>query len=316
MNNGIEKYLSELKKELSGSDRATIQDALSDAEEHLRTALNSAVDADPKISKSEALTAIVEKYGAPGEVAAAYKEIESRTPPAFARPVYKESKTEVAPEVAEPVTPDTRPFYLKFFGVFAEPRAWGALLYLIFAMATGIIYFTWAVTGLSLSVSLLILIIGIPIAGLFLLSVRGIALVEGRIVEALLGVRMPRRPLFSRKDISWWQKIKGMLTSQHTWTAIVYMILQMPLGVIYFTVIITLASVSLWGIAIPILQLGFDIPVSMIYDGHHYAYYYLAGWMMPVTIIGGILLLTATMHLVKAAGRLHGNLAKVMLVRE
>jgi hypothetical protein len=308
----IEQYLSELKKELSGSDRATIQDALSDAEEHLRTALNSSTEADPQISEAEAMAAIVEKYGAPGEVAAAYKEIESRTPSAFAIPVYKESEAEVAPQVAKPVVVDTRPFYVKFFGIFADLRAWGSLLYLIFALGTGIIYFTWAVTGMSLSVSLLVLIIGIPVAGLFLLSVRGIALVEGRIVEALLGVRMPRRPLFSRKDIGWWQKIKGMLTSRHTWTAIVYMIFQMPLGIIYFTVIVTLIACSLWGIAIPILQLGFDIPVGQNFD----TYYYLAGWMMPITIIGGVLLLTATMHLVKAAGRLHGMWAKVMLVRE
>ena len=312
MINSVEQYLSKLKKELSGSDRATIQDALSDAEEHLRTALNSATEADPQISEAEAMAAIVEKYGAPEEIAAAYKEIESRTPSSFARPIYKESEAEVAPEVAKPVVVDTRPFYVKFFGIFADLKAWGALLYLIFALGTGIIYFTWAVTGLSLSLGLLILIIGIPIAGLFLLSVRGIALVEGRIVEALLGVRMPRRPLFSRKDIGWWQKFKGMLTSQHTWTAIVYMTLQMPLGIIYFTVIITLIALSLWGIAIPILQLGFNMPVGQNWD----TYYYLAGWMMPITIIGGILLLTGTMHLVKAAGRLHGNLAKAMLVRE
>ncbi len=39
----IDDYLSHLKKDLSGCDRATIQDALSDAEEYLRTALSSAV---------------------------------------------------------------------------------------------------------------------------------------------------------------------------------------------------------------------------------------------------------------------------------
>ena len=312
MNNGIEKYLSELKKELSDRDRAIIQDALSDAEEHLRNGLNSALEANPQLPEDQALVDIIEKYGSPSEVAAAYREIEFRTPPALVAPAYKEIEAEATPESAEPAVPDTRPLYLKFFGIFADLRAWGALLYLIFALATGIIYFTWAVTGLSVSLSLLILIIGIPVAMVFLLSVRGIALVEGRIVEALLGVRMPRRPLFSRKDIGWWQKIKGMITSRHTWTAIVYMIFQMPLGIIYFTVIITLISASLWGIALPITQFVFDIPFVQTYDYH----YYLAGWVMPFTVIGGILLLTGTMHLIKATGRLHGYWTKVMLVRE
>jgi len=270
------------------------------------------MEADPQISEAKAMEAIVEKYGIPGEIAAAYKEIESRTPSAFARPKYKESEMVIEPENIQPVVVDTRPFYAKFFGIFADLRAWGSLLYLIFALGTGIIYFTWAVTGLSLSLGLLILIVGIPIAGIFLLSVRGIALVEGRIVEALLGVRMPRRPLFSRKDIGWWQKIKGMITSRHTWVAIVYMIFQMPLGIIYFTVIVTLVALAVWMIGRPIWELTLGLPAFTTMSYEHYTYW----WGMPFYVIGGILLLTLIMHLVKAAGRLHGMWAKVMLVRE
>ncbi len=80
MINSIEQYLAELKKALSGSDRATIQDALSDAEEYLRNALKSA-EAGPGVTPAVVLAPIIEKYGSPAEVAAAYKEIESRTPP-------------------------------------------------------------------------------------------------------------------------------------------------------------------------------------------------------------------------------------------
>ena len=312
MINSVEQYLSELKKELAGSDRATVQDALSDAEEYLRTALSIAAQADAKISDAEALAPIIEKYGQPQEVAAAYKEIESRTPPAFARPAQKEVKVPVAPLPAVPVVKDTRPFYANFFGVFAEPRAWGSLFYLIFAMATGIIYFTWAGTGISVSAGLLILIIGLPIFGLFLLSVRGIALVEGRLIEALIGVRMPRRPLFSRKDIGWWQKVKKLFAERHTWTAIIYMILQMPLGIIYFTVIVTLIGASAGIIAWPILAVSHGVPWFTIYPYE----YYMSAWLIPIWVIVGILLLTGTMHLVKHVGRLHGAMAKIMLVRE
>ena len=41
MINSIDIYLESLKKELKGCDNATIQDALSDAEEHLRTAIDN-----------------------------------------------------------------------------------------------------------------------------------------------------------------------------------------------------------------------------------------------------------------------------------
>jgi hypothetical protein len=313
MISAIEQYLAELKKELTGSDRATVQDALADAEEYLRTAIANAKVGKTPQAEAKALAAIIEKYGSPKEIAAAYKDIESRTPPAFARPVAEMVKTPLPPAPpAPPATPDTRNIFAKFFGIFAEPRMWASLVYLIVAMGTGIAYFTWAVTGLSVSAGLLVLIIGIPIFWLFLLSARGVALVEGRLVEAMLGVRMPRRPLFTRSDIGWWQKMKKLFTERQTWTAVLYMLLQMPLGIIYFTVIVTLISVSIGLIFKPILELAWGIPSFVIGD---YGYY-TPVWLLPFTVIGGALLLTATMHIVKYTGKLHGAYAKAMLVRE
>jgi len=298
----IEQYLSLLKRELSGCDRATVQDALSDTEGHLSMALNSTMS--DGIPESDALAQVIEKYGMPEEVAKAYREIEHRLAPALSRAGYVDE-----PEKTE--GKDERPFLRRFFGVFADSRAWGACLYLLFSLATGIVYFTWAVTGISLSAGLMVLIIGLPFAGLFILSVRGIGLVEGLIVEALLGIRMPRRPLFYRKNMGWWQNFKAMVSDKHTWLSLVYMILQLPLGIIYFTVLVTLVAVSLYGIALPILQLGFDLPVSYV-NG---VTYYLVTWMLPLTVIAGILLATLTMHLAKHLGRLHGTLAKALLVK-
>ncbi|MFC1961647.1 sensor domain-containing protein [Chloroflexota bacterium] len=299
----IEQYLSLLKKELSGCDRATIQDALSDTEGHLSMAFNSTM-ADGNIPESDALAQVIEKYGMPEEVAKAYREIENRIAPALSQASHTDEPEKTAGK-------DERPFLRRFFGIFADSRAWGACLYLLFSLATGIIYFTWAVTGISLSAGLMVLIIGLPFAGLFILSVRGIGLVEGLIVEALLGIRMPRRPLFYRKNMGWWQNFKAMVSDKHTWLSLIYMILQLPLGIIYFTGLVTLIAVSLYGIALPILQLGFDLPVSYV-NG---VTYYLVAWMLPLTVIAGILLATLTMHLAKYLGRQHGALAKALLVR-
>jgi len=299
----IKQYLSLLKKELSGCDRATIQDALSDTEEHLSMALNS-IMSDGNTPESDALAQVIEEYGMPEEVAKAYSEIEHRMTPALSRTSYTEE-----PEKTE--GKDKRSFLRRFFGIFANSRAWGSILYLLFSLVTGIIYFTWAVTGISLSAGLMVLIIGLPFAGLFILSVRGIGLVEGLIVEALLGIRMPRRPLFYRKNMGWWQRFKQLVADKHTWLSLVYMILQLPLGIICFTVLVTLTAVSLCFIALPILQLGFDVPVSYI-NG---VAYYLVGWMLPLTVMTGILLATLTMHLAWYLGRKHGALAKALLVK-
>ena len=301
----VQQYLALLKKELSGCDRATIQDALSDTEEHLSMALISTIS-DGNIPESDALAQVIEEYGMPEEVAKAYREIEHRMAPALSQASYTDE-----PKTSEGKDKDQRPFLKRFFGIFADSRAWGAVLYLLFSLVTGIIYFTWAVTGISLSAGLLVLIIGLPFAGLFILSVRGIGLVEGLIVEALLGIRMPRRPLFYRKNIGWWQRFKQLVSNKHTWLSLVYMILQLPMGIVSFTVLVTLIAVSLYGVALPILQLGFDMPVSYV-NG---VSYYLVDWMLPLAMIAGILLATLTMHLARYLGRQHGMLAKALLVK-
>jgi len=292
----IEEYLNLLRGELAGSDRATIHDALSDAEEHLRTALDSAREIQAGVPEAEALPPIIEEYGSPEEVAAAYREIEARLRPTLARPGHV----------------DERSLLARFFGVYADPRAWGALLYMLFSALTGTLYFSWVITGLSFSLSVMILIIGVPVAVLFLLSIRGIALVEGRLVEALLGVRMPRRAAFSRRNLGWWERLKPLILGKRTWLAIAYMLLQLPLGILYFTVFLVLISLALSFIATPVLGPVLHMPV--VYAGE--ARYYLPDWLTPLIALGGVVLMTATMHLARFAGRVHGKLARALLVSD
>jgi hypothetical protein len=288
----VEEYLRQLKKEMDGCDRATIQDALSDAEEYLRNTLETR----PDLAEADALPSIIKKYGAPDEIATAYREIEVRVPTTLAPARHSNGKS----------------FPARFFGVMADPKAWGALLYLwFFALFSGTIYFTWAVTGISLSLGLIVLIIGLPFIGVFVLSVQGIALIEGRVVEALLGVRMPRRPIFPGKKLGWWGRFKKLISDKHTWSSITYMLVQFPLGTFYLAVLSALIGLSLGGMAIPIMELGFDFHPVLFNDFQVYT----PVWAMPLTVIGGILLLILTMHLVKALGRMHGALAKALLVK-
>jgi hypothetical protein len=290
----IDAYLNALKAELAGSDPAIIQDALADAEEHLSTALDHAREARPNVSEADAMPAIVEAYGTPGEVAAAYREIEIRVQPALAPPTHPEHVSLLA----------------RFFGVLADPRAWGALLYLLFSVVTGMVYFLWAVAGLTMSLSLLILIIGVPFLVLFLLSVRGIALVEGRVVEALLGVRMPRRSWFFVNDPGWWSRLKSLFLDRRTWTSIAYLLLQLPLGILYFTVFLVMITFSLSLLVMPVAGPVFGRPVIMIND----VSYYVPHWLTPLVALVGFVLIAVTMHLAKLVGRTHGALAKAMLV--
>jgi len=291
----VNEYLSLLRKELAGSDAAVVQDTLADAEQHPRNALAQAISRRPDISEAEAIPPIVEKYGSPQEIAAAYRQMEARLPAGLGRSSYA----------------GHRSVFSRFFGVFADPRAWGALLYLFLSLAIGIVYFTWAVVGVSLSFGLLVLVVGIPFAVLFLLSIRGIAFIEGRLVEALLGVRMPRRRMFSDDRTGFWKKIKNLFTQRITWTALVYCVLQLGLGIAYFTVFAVLIGLSVYLIAMPITVLVLDMPAYIILGNTEYL---ATDWSVPIFFMLGVLLLPTTMHLAKVVGKGHGALAKFMLV--
>jgi hypothetical protein len=194
--------------------------------------------------------------------------------------------------------------------VLVDPHAYGSLFYMFLTMVTGILYFTWAITGISLSVGLIILIIGIPFILIFLASTRAISLVEGWMVEALLGVRMPRRPRLPAESRQLTGRIRYWLSDRRTWTTLLYMVLMMPLGVIYFTIAVTLVSVALALAAAPIVQIFLHEPVFW-FNGWSF---YVDIWLFPLLIALGGLLIILTLHLARWLGRLHGRFAKTLLV--
>jgi hypothetical protein len=295
MSESIERYLGELRRHLAGSDPATVQDAVSDAEEHLRSALEQAGAGNPGLSEAGAMPSIIEEYGRPEEVAKAYLEIERRLPPPFA----------ARPE------PEGRNPLQRFVGVLGDPRAYAALFFMLFSMITGIIYFTWAVTGISLSAGLMVTILGLPFFGLFVFSVQGLSLVEGRLIEALLGIRMPRRPASARPGKGLWGKFKARVTDRRVWTTLFYLILKLPLGVLSFSLFIVLLAYALQLILLPALLYIFGLPLLVIQNVQYYA----PIWLIPFLMLAGFLDLIVVLHLAKLGARGYGAMAKVMLVK-
>jgi uncharacterized membrane protein len=294
----IREYLAQLRTALSGADPAMIQDALYDAEEHLRSELAE----NPGMSEADLLAKITASYGAPEEVAEIYRNTEQTVVRALRTPQPRKHRSLPG----------------RFFGVIADPHTYGALFYMLLALATGIFYFTWVVAGLSMSAGFALMIFGAPFFLLFMASVRGLSLVESRIVEGMLGVRMPRRPPYTEHDRPWLQRILAMLSDPRTWLTLLYMLLMLPLGIIYFTIVTTLSSLSLALLFAP-LAMAFDFfgwgsnfigTVNWGFGPH------APNWGdVTAMFVIGFVLLFATLHLVRAIGRMHGALAKQLLVK-
>src|ERR1700739_2543125 len=99
----IDDYLKQLRAALEGEDPALIQDALYDAEEYLR----AEVAAHPEKSEADVLELISSTYGAPEEVAAAYRDTEIKMKAALRTPT--------------PQHTESRGGVRRFFGIFLDP---------------------------------------------------------------------------------------------------------------------------------------------------------------------------------------------------
>jgi hypothetical protein len=308
----VNTYLEELRAELAGADPALAQDALYDAEEYLRAELADlqGQTGDQAPDPDEAIAAIIERYGTPREVAVAYLGVEAGQVVA-AGPVTASAAASAVVPAGRPVLPPPRETP-GFFGVATDPWTWTSLAYMLLSLATGIVYFTVVVTGFSLSVGFSVLIIGVPFALLFLAVVRAMSLAEGRVVEVLLGVRMPRRPRFGPSEGGIWQRVLYWLKDRRTWTAMLYMVLQLPLGIVYFTVSVTGLVTGLALMCAPFVQLATGRTWLEFGSVNELSF---SWWLMPLVVVGGALLVLVTLNLIRLGGRAHGAYAKAMLVR-
>ena len=84
MNKLIHKYLDDLRAELETADTATLLDALSDAEEHLTSALQAEIESGAGLSDDEVIDQLITEYGSALETAEAYLLVEEKTTPAVA----------------------------------------------------------------------------------------------------------------------------------------------------------------------------------------------------------------------------------------
>lgn len=291
----IEEYLDQLRNALRGADPALIQDALFDAEDYLRSEFAE----HPDQSQADLLAKIANSYGAPEEVAAIY--------------VDKEQIVEKALRAPRP--PRRKSALGRYFAVAADPRAYAALFYMLLSLATGIFYFTWATTGVSLSIGLSILIFGAAFVVLFFGSVRMLALVEGRIIEVMLGQRMPRRPVYAKTGEPLLVRIKQMFTDPRTWSTLFYMLLMLPLGIVYFTIAVAGIVVPLVLMATPVLQLlvHFGVVGGNVQFGSDGFVPPLI--LAPLAFVIGVFLLFAVLHVARAIGRFQGAVAKHLLVK-
>jgi hypothetical protein len=202
---------------------------------------------------------------------------------------------------------------LNFFNVIIKKQTYLNLIYLLLGFPLGIFYFTFLVTGISLGLGLAITLVGLPILLLMTVFWYWFGLFERTITSVLLNIEIAPMSNNALREKTFWNKSKKHLSNSATWKSLAYLIIKFPLGIIAFTLFVTLISVSIALIGTPIVYYFSTIYTSvnfLVIDGVEIVTSY---WHAAIASIMGILALLISLHILNGLAYVSGLIAKVLL---
>ncbi len=149
-------------------------------------------------------------------------------------------------------------------------RTWLSLAYVVLGLPFGILTFTVTVVGLSLGVGLIpLFLIGLVVLWVTVLLVRGMAVMERARAALFFDVDLPGRPRELVGEGSALRRGWRRLSSRGTWKEIAYCLLLLPVGTVFFSLVVTLWSVALAGVLLP--AYGYALPGGEVASWLHWS---------------------------------------------
>jgi hypothetical protein len=141
----------------------------------------------------------------------------------------------------------------RWYGPLFHARTWKETAALLLALPIGIVWFTVAVTGLAVSASLLITLVGLPLLLLVLAFGRSVGAVERAGAKALLDLDLdPFPPLEHGPTL--WATVRSRLSDGPSWKGLAYSVVSLPIGIVTFTAAVVVWAVTAGMVAFPLYQ--------------------------------------------------------------
>jgi hypothetical protein len=134
----------------------------------------------------------------------------------------------------------------RFFSVVVQPQSYRNLAFLLLGLPLGTIWFSVLVTGLSVSISMLVVaLVGIPmLVGMWYVT-RACANVERAVTASLLGESPATMPLHSSVTGNLWVRLRAMSGERVRRRELAYLLLRFPIGIATFVVAVTAIATPL-----------------------------------------------------------------------
>jgi signal transduction histidine kinase len=188
-----------------------------------------------------------------------------------------------------------------------DVRTYGRILYLLLALPLGVAEFSFLVTAISFGFGTAITLIGIPVLVGTVWAWRWLAELERRLIGRLIGVEIPTPYRPDPTGARWWKRVAARLSDPATWKDLAFLLLQLPLGILSFTVAATVLGVGLGALFAPAYY--WALPDGTWLTAIHIDAF---GEALAVVPAGALILLLGIPGL-SALGRLYGWLAAQLL---
>jgi len=188
-----------------------------------------------------------------------------------------------------------------------DAATYARILYLLLALPLGVAEFSFLVTAISFGFGTAVTLIGIPVLIGAMWAWRWLAELERRLIGRLVGAPIPSPYRPDPVGGRWWRRVAARLSDPATWKDLAFLLLQLPVGIVSFTVAVTVLGLGLGLLFAP-------------------AYYWALGdgdWIAGLEVdtllealaavpVGALILLVGIPGL-NALGRLYGWLASQLL---
>ncbi|MBT2468433.1 sensor domain-containing protein [Streptomyces sp. ISL-66] len=186
-----------------------------------------------------------------------------------------------------------------------EGRAWRELGYLLLGLPLSTLYFSLAVTGVSLGAGLLVTFLGVPVLAGVLAMCRGFGRVERARVRGMLRHDIAEPEPVRAKKPGVLPRTGALLKSGSAWRHALYSVIHFPWAVFGFCVALVLWacgwSMLLYPLWFWVFPAYTDQPgLQLFQNGDHYTFYLDSPLAIGLTAVVGLGLTLATPWVVRA----------------
>ncbi|MFG2984125.1 sensor histidine kinase [Streptomyces sp. NPDC048258] len=185
-----------------------------------------------------------------------------------------------------------------------ERRTWHEFGYLLVGLPLSILYFSLAVTGLSLGAGLLVTFLGVPVLAGVLAVCRGFGRLERGRVRALLGTDIAGPAPVRAKKSGPLSAMGALLKSGSAWRHVLYSVIHFPWAVFSFCVALVFWASGwayllypLWFWVFPAYT---DQPGLQLFQNGDYSFYLDSPAEIALTCLAGLAFTLATPWVIRA----------------